>query len=224
MMELKVCGVVNEHELLELDRLGVDYAGLWFHIPKGKYELSKERFKVLSHTDVKNVRCIGVTMDGDAGRIVDFILDANLCALQLHGFQLPTVISTLRGQLDGAVEIIKVLHIREEQCLEQPFIDRYIEAGTDAFILDCFISRDKIGSTGQRASLNIITKLIDQLGSNKVFIAGGLDEEAISGLHAYSGLRGVDVDTGARKQGRISTQLVQALARSAQWNNKEELR
>lgn len=224
MMVLKICGVVDERELLMLDRLGVDYAGLWFHIPKGKYELDKERFKALSHVEVQNARCVGVTMEGNAERIAEFIAGTNLSALQLHGFQLPAVVSELRERYKGTVEILKVLHLSGEKCLEEAFLERYIEAGTDAFILDCFVDRDQIGSTGQRASLNVVSRLVEQLGPSKVFVAGGLNEQAIIDLHAFSGLRGVDVDTAARKQGRIAEESVQALVRSTRRGDSEGLR
>src|ERR671916_484166 len=53
-MQIKICGTTEPSELHMLDRAGIDYAGLWFHVPLGRYSLDKRRlddglepFKVL---------------------------------------------------------------------------------------------------------------------------------------------------------------------------------
>ncbi|MGR9107335.1 MAG: hypothetical protein ACU843_10450, partial [Gammaproteobacteria bacterium] len=52
-IQVKICGAINPIELTLLDRIGVDYAGIWFNVPQGKYALEKDRFVQLARTPVE---------------------------------------------------------------------------------------------------------------------------------------------------------------------------
>jgi phosphoribosylanthranilate isomerase len=214
-VQLKVCGVVSELELAVLDELAVDFAGLWFHIPNASHELDRRRFFELCAAQCSHVRCVGVTTESDPEVVVAFVRGARLAAVQLQGFALPGALRQLRRSLAADVELFKVLHVREGVCLEATLLEAYVGSGADAFVIDCFASRLEIGSTGQRVSMHALAPILERLGSERVFVAGGVNAENMNEIVSRFAIRGVDVDSAARSAGRLDRVRVQALARAA---------
>lgn len=214
-LELKVCGVTSAQELHMLDRLGVDYAGLWFQVPSGRHELDPDRFFALAHTPRRALRCVGVTTERDPEAIVGWVERSGVAAVQLHGFQMPATVSWLKRRLRAEVEVWKVLHAQQGRCLEGALLPVYAACGADAFILDSFVSREQPGSTGKRVPLEAVVEVAEAVGGAKLFLAGGMDAAAIRTVGPLVRLRGVDIDTAAREQcclhpGRVAS-LVQAV-------------
>jgi phosphoribosylanthranilate isomerase len=218
-MKLKICGVTDKEIVHKLDKIGVDYVGLWFNVQRGEYELDIDTFKSISSEKTKDLKLIGVTLDNDYKRITQYIKHTNIQGIQLHGFQMPGVINKLKKSVSHDIKLIKVLHIQNEVCIEYQYIDRYISAGVDLFILDTYISKNKIGSTGVKYSLEKIDSLIKYIGESNIILAGGMDSESINTLYEYKNLHGVDIDTAARSKGSISVHKVKKLVESVNMNN-----
>jgi phosphoribosylanthranilate isomerase len=214
-IQVKICGITDPVELEMLNRTGVDYAGIWFNVPAGKYSLNKTRFVNLARTPVDRLKCIGVTTESDPEIIQDFVLESGISGVQLHGFQLPLEVSTIKRRLGEEVFLLKVLHIQHGKCLEKPLLREYQRCGADAFILDNFISRTQSGSTGQRIPADNVEMLVDIFGPNRVFVAGGLDAQGVSDLRLDFPFRGVDIDTGARIDSCIDSHLVMRIVQAA---------
>ncbi len=212
-IQIKICGAIDSAELALLDQVGVDYAGIWFNVPEGKYSLSKPSFVNLARTPVERLKCIGVTTESDPEIIRDFAVESGIAGIQLHGFQLPLEVSAIKRRLGDTVFLLKVLHIQKGKCLEKPLLKEYQRCGADAFVLDNFISRTQSGSTGQRIPAETVASLVDILGPDRIFLAGGLDEQGIRDLR-YP-LRGVDIDTGARINSHIDNSLVTRIVQAA---------
>jgi phosphoribosylanthranilate isomerase len=218
-MKLKICGVTEKEMIQKLDKIGIDYVGLWFNVQRGKYELDIDMFKNISSTKTENIKLIAVTLDNDYERIKQYVKYTNIQGIQLHGFQLPGVINKLKNSVSKKIKIIKVLHIKNEKCMEYQYIDRYISAGVDLFILDTYISKNKIGSTGIKYSLETIDSLIKKIGESNIILAGGMDSQSIMNLYPYKNIHGVDIDTAARSNGRISVTKVKKLLETVNMNN-----
>lgn len=214
-IQVKICGTTNPCELSMLDQIGVDYAGLWFNVPRGRYTLPKREFVELAHTPVNNLQCIGVTTESNPDVVSEFVRESGVTGIQLHGFQLPKEVRSIKRRVGDRVTLLKVLHIQKGKCLEKPLLREYSCCGADAFILDNFVSRERSGSTGQRIPTAIVTELIDVFGMERVFLAGGMDAQGIRHLRSSIPLRGVDIDTGARIQSRIDDQLVMGIMSAA---------
>ncbi|GAB2713727.1 hypothetical protein [Kitasatospora kifunensis] len=71
--------------------------------------------------------------------------------VQLHAYQPPALVRTLRTAIGPEVTLVKVLHLREGRCLEGPPVPAYGRAGTDPFLLDAVTEDGRIGSTGRQA-------------------------------------------------------------------------
>lgn len=95
-MKLKVCGMTKYDQLLQLDQLGVDFAGLIF------YEKSK-RFvgnKLENHTsDVRElqIKKVGVFVNADVQTIQQAVEDFDLSFAQLHGDESPAFCEQVNG-------------------------------------------------------------------------------------------------------------------------------
>lgn len=214
-IEVKICGITDASELRMLDLIGADYAGIWFNVPDGKYNLNLERFTKLARTPVSQLECIGVTTERSPSIINEFVQASGIAGVQLHGFLLPSEITAIRRRLDERVMLLKVLHIQNGRCLEMSLLKQFEQCGADAFILDNFISRECAGSTGQRIPLETVETLVDILGAERVFLAGGLAAQDILQLRQIMPVRGVDIDTGARDRTIIDSRLVQEIVSAA---------
>lgn len=218
--QVKICGVVHARDLNMLDRMGVDYAGLWFNMPQGKYNLKKHEFVELARTPLNKLQCIGVTTESNLEEIAEFARESAVSGIQLHGFQLPREVLAVKRRLGESIDVLKVLHIRNGECLENALLKEYGRCGADAFILDNYISRECSGSTGKRIPAETVSRLAEVFGTHRLFLAGGQNEQGIREMHANMPLRGVDIDTGARHNSRIDYQLVRNIVSAARSANR----
>lgn len=214
-MQVKICGTTEPADLRILDRAGVDYAGLWFNIPGGKYSLDRKRFLDLARMPLRHVRQVGVTTENDPDVIAKFIQGSGISGIQLHGFHLPKQVQSIKRRLDDGIELFKVLHVQRGKCLEKPLLRQYAGCGADGFILDSFVSRQQPGSTGERVPRSAVAEVTHVLDTERLFLAGGIDDAAIRSLRSSVPLRGVDIDSGSRVSCRIDAQRVHAIVTAA---------
>lgn len=201
---VKVCGVTHINEVNLLDELQVEFAGLWCGIAKGRYTLDHHRLTRLTGTPTRNIKFILVTIE-DSMRFFDKCIKSGpIYGIQLHGFQLPSVVKQLKTAFGQKYKILKVLHIKDMRCIEEALIDRYLAAGVDFLVLDRFVDPLRIGSTGIPLEKGFLKTFVDQrVAAKKIMIAGGINENNISTIcRAYQPF-GVDIDSAARKDGVI---------------------
>ncbi|BFM17472.1 phosphoribosylanthranilate isomerase [Maricurvus nonylphenolicus] len=213
--KVKICGVTQAEVIKHLDNLGVSYAGLWHGIPEGKYNLSLAELTALTSIPVQNVSFTMVTLNSELDFLSQAIELAHINAIQFHGFTLPSVIEKIKHQYGHSIEILKVIHIKDNQCLEGGFIQRYIDAGCDALILDSYQDNTRIGSTGIRLEQHVITDFVSTWGNQiSIMIAGGLSENTIPELITSTMPFGIDIDSAARHNGIINRERVTAIMTS----------
>jgi phosphoribosylanthranilate isomerase len=107
------------------------------------------------------------------------------------------------------------LHVQQGRCLEERLIGAYLGAGVDAFVVDSFTSRDVAGSTGQRYDPTLLARLSARYPTAQWLCAGGLAAEHLPELaQQLPCLAGVDIDSGARVDGRIDATRVRRLVRN----------
>ena len=202
-MKVKICGLLQKDEIDTLDKLGVDYGGVWFGIPEGKYNLSDAEARSLLKVKTKKLSLVPVTFKNNFEEICAVIRNTQAKAIQLHGFQLPALIKKIKQEFRDALKIMKVLHIRNLECLESDLIARYKEAGVDYFILDSYLSKKEIGSTGRPIDDSVLTEFVPVIQNNKTIIAGGISEKNIGWISEKINPYGVDIDSSVRTGDRI---------------------
>lgn len=208
-LKVKICGVTREVELNFLDRLGVSYAGLWYGIYDGKYNLDIDQFTELSSIPTEQLKKIMVTMLSDVDDILKPLKNCKIHGIQLHGFQLPSMVKRLTTLCGPDVQILKVLHINKGVCLEENLIERYLESGVTAFVLDNYENRGSIGSTGIPVNMDYLDWYNKKWKPvTNSMLAGGLSANNINKICRRYKPDAIDIDSAARFRGVINRRRV----------------
>lgn len=201
---VKICGATQPTDIDLLSGAGVDLVGLWHGVPGGHAELDAGRLATLTQAvATTRLRPVLVTVQTTAAAIRQVMSAARLSWVQLHGYQTPGTVRALKTA-SGDLRVIKVLHVRDGDCLEQPLIRAYERAGADYFLLDSVAEDGKLGSTAQALDVAVVLALADLI-SRPFLLAGGIAADRATQLREVSShprFLGVDVDTGARGSNR----------------------
>ena len=104
-----------------------------------------------------------------AGRI------ARVHWVQLHGYQTPGFVRAVKG-IAPDVRVIKVLHVRGDECIEEPLIGVVREGGRGRLPLRRGGEDGRVGSTGQTLDAEVVASLADRL-TRPFLLAGGISAE-----------------------------------------------
>jgi phosphoribosylanthranilate isomerase len=209
-MRIKICGVTSASELALLDRHRVDFAGLWWKVPRGAHNVSTEDLLNIAMTAPRYTRPMLVTLGAPLDAAIDVLLQTGIRVMQLHGFELPGAVGRLKAAIPD-LKVFKTLHVRGGRCLEQTMIKAYRDVGVDVFIADTFLSRNTLGSTGIAVPETALEWLLAATEDTPVMLAGGVNTQRIAVLKERPGLWGVDIDSAARVCGRINAQAIAEL-------------
>jgi phosphoribosylanthranilate isomerase len=218
---LKVCGLTEQLEVDALAAHSVDFAGLWYGVPGGPADLELGRWvELATATAGEGIEPVLVTFSKDAEFLTGALRAAPVKWVQLHGYQTPGLVRALKREVPD-VRVLKVLHVRGQDCVEAPLIGSYEKAGVDVFLFDAVAADGKVGSTGETLDVDFVLTVAEKL-SRPFLIAGGIspdNRERHEALIAHPLYLGVDVDTNARDaDGRIAADNVGAI--SATWKGR----
>ncbi|MBA2250152.1 MAG: phosphoribosylanthranilate isomerase [Chitinophagaceae bacterium] len=187
-MKLKVCGITKAAQLIQLDNIGIDYAGLIFYDRSVRYVLDK-----LKSTEVQplNLRLkkVGVFVNASEEDIMTQAELYGLDMVQLHGDETPAFCEHISNQ----VKVIKAFRItnRNEQNID--WMIRPYEECCDFYLFDTN-RKGAYGGTGEKFEWEILKK-------NKInkqfFLSGGIGLADIERINAFEHpfLYAVDVNS-----------------------------
>lgn len=205
-MYVKICGATSLADIDLLAGLGVDYVGIWY-ATGGRCDVDLATLARLCEYAAGRLHPVLVTLTSDPEVLATAVRAAGTGWVQLHGYQPPSSVRRLKA---AGVSVIKALHVRGEQCLEQGLVASYERVGVDLFLLDTLTDDGRVGSTGQRLDPVVVARLAAGLG-RPFLLAGGVTADR-SGLDETPRLCGVDVDSGARgPDGRLCPERVAAI-------------
>ncbi len=208
-MHIKICGITGPDEIQLLDDLGVNFAGLWSGVPEGMRNLSLKQIVSLARRPRHCLKLVLVTLHHALPIMETLVESGGFDGIQLHGFQSPSVVQRIREAFGHTIRIFKVLHVQGTTCVESNLVERYIQAGVDHFILDTFEDRHHIGSTGIALNEIFLRRFIPhRLAADKIMLAGGIDHCNIGRICRDYHPFGVDIDSAARRHGKINKQCV----------------
>jgi phosphoribosylanthranilate isomerase len=216
-MHVKICGATRVEDVELLARAGADFVGLWHGVPRGHAELSLAALAGLASAAraTGRLRPMLVTLESVVDRLCQVITRSRIRWVQLHGYQQPGLVRTLKATCPG-VTVVKVLHVRDGACVERPLVPAYERAGVDVFLLDVLTADGRIGSTAQTIDPRAVTALAERI-SRPVMLAGGLtahNATRFDGLRGHPRFFGIDVDSGTRSpDGRIDAERVVSIRR-----------
>jgi len=215
---VKVCGVTEPSEIDVLASQPVDFVGLWYGVPGGPSDLPLDRWRefVGAAAATERLNPVMVTFLKDADALTEAVETSDCRWVQLHGYQTPGLVRAVKGISDD-VRVLKVLHVREGECVESRLIGGYEKAGVDVFLFDAVSADGRVGSTGETLDAGLVASLAEGL-ERPFLLAGGIsaenrgDYDAVAG---ESGFLGIDVDTNARgEDGKVSAEKVEAICRA----------
>lgn len=215
---MKVCGVTEPAEIDVLAAQPVDFAGLWYGVPGGPSDLSLDEWREFGAAAVATPRLtpVMVTFLKDIEALREAIETSDVRVVQLHGYQTPGLVRKVK-EISNDVRVLKVLHVREGECVESRLISGYEKAGVDVFLFDAVSADGRIGSTGETLDAGLVATLAEDL-ERPFLLAGGIsasnrdDYDAVVADHRFLG---IDVDTNARgADGKIAAENVEAICRA----------
>ncbi len=215
---LKVCGITEPGEIAILADEAVDFVGLWYGVPGGPADLPLDEWRglVAATAAAGQLAPVLVTFMKDVKVLGEALEASPVHWVQLHGYQTPGLVRALK-RIAPDVRVIKVLHVRGEDCVEGPLIGSYEKAGVDVFLFDAVSEDGRVGSTGQTLDVDYAGSLAD-LVSRPFLLAGGISAENRSeyaSLVAHPRFLGIDVDTNARgPDGKVASANVEAISRA----------
>jgi phosphoribosylanthranilate isomerase len=221
---IKVCGITSESELDVLASRQVDFVGLWWGVPGGPHDLERDRWRELAGAAAatQGPAPVLVTFAKDADALRETLEGSPAHWIQLHGYPTPGTVRKVKA-IAPDVRVIKVMHIRGGECVEESLIGSYEKAGVDVFLFDVVTEDGRVGSTGQALDPAIVAPLADKL-SRPFLLAGGIsadNRDQYAALAAHPLFLGIDVDTNARgSDGKVSDDNVEAISRT--WRERPE--
>jgi phosphoribosylanthranilate isomerase len=203
-MNIKVCGITQLKQLQQLDKLGIDFAGLIFHGGSPRFVGDKLVAAEVKAEDF-DLKKVGVFVNEGYDNILKTVKAYGLDVVQLHGEESPE----LCGRLSAHVEVIKVLHIEagQEAALDER-LATYDEV-CDYYLFDTALPGGAKGGTGKQFNWKALT------GSDiekPFFISGGIGPDDAAKLKKlkHPDLYGVDINSRFEKEPGVKD-LVQVL-------------
>lgn len=216
-MLLKVCGATSTDEVTALAAAGADLVGLWHGVPGGHAELALDQLTDLAAAAAGGPRPVLVTLSADPAAVLHALAHSGIRRVQLHGYQPPSMVRTLKAAHD--LVVVKVLHVLDGECQERGLIPAYTRAGVDVFLLDTATSDGRLGSTARSIDPTVAARLADDIPA-PVMLAGGLSVENAARFRPvvrHPRFHGIDVDGGARgEDGRFDPRRIAGLRQAWQ--------
>ena len=211
-MNLKICGATSVREINLLDSVGVKFVGLWTSISGHQRNLNDDNFAKLA-TRCRRVKPVAVCVKPDVEHVAQLCESTGVEWVQLHGFGPPRQVTEFK---ERGLKVIKTLHVTDTgQCPEIRWLDAYDKAGTNVFLIDRFVDRQAIGSTGQSLPSNVLRKTVERLSGQHIWLGGGLNINNLEDTFDYPEIDVIDIDNAARTGSIIGVRAI-ALQRSLQ--------
>ena len=160
---IKVCGITEPAELDLLAARGIDLVGLWWGVPGGPHDMERDAWAALARaaTAIGTLAPVLVTFAKDPEQLGATLDAAPVKWIQLHGYPTPGTVRKVKALADD-LGVIKVLHVKGGQCVEESLIGSYEKAGVDVFLFDVVSDDGRVGSTGQALDPDVVAPLVEK--------------------------------------------------------------
>ena len=175
-MKIKVCGITTAAQLLELDAIGVDYAGLIFYRQSSRYMLDKIMTTELADLPLQ-LQKVGVFVNAPEEEIISQVELYGLDLVQLHGDETPVFCK----HISNTVSVIKAFRITQHNDQNIDWMIRPYEEHCDYYLFDTN-RKGAYGGTGEKFNWSL-------LNNNKInkpfFLSGGIGLNDLEKLQAF---------------------------------------
>lgn len=174
-MRIKVCGMTSADQVLQLDEMGVEFAGFIFYPKSPRYA-----FRSMSRPEIKKIKGkginkVGVFVNSPVEEVLKTVDDCGLYLVQLHGDETPKYCEKIADY----VTVVKAFRLREEDNVLWKVKD-YQEIA-DMFLFDT--EGAGYGGTGKKFNWDVLKGL----NINKpFFLSGGIQPEDVGLLQDFA--------------------------------------
>lgn len=179
---VKICGIANEHDLVEVAALKPDALGfvLWPKSPRGVKP--DDLIRWLPRVSTRALK-VGVFVDPDPREALRIARQAGLDVIQIHGDTIPDAFDA------GPLKLWKAVHADRMR-----LHDAGLRARVDAYVADTY-SKEAPGGTGRVGNWEAVRALV-QSTATPVLLAGGLNPDNVRDALRAVNPWGVDVSSG----------------------------
>jgi phosphoribosylanthranilate isomerase len=174
-MKVKVCGITSVEQMLSLEQLGVDYAGLIFYDRSPRYVGSRQFLpSALENTNSK-IKKIGVFVNAGEDEILKAVDEWNLEMVQLHGEESPVFCE----RISNHVKTIKAFRVDSAMSLAYKIAP--YQNSVEYFLFDAM--GQQYGGTGNKFNWELLVAAnIDK----PFFLSGGIAADDVELVNAFS--------------------------------------
>lgn len=176
---IKVCGMREEQNISDLEKLDIDWMGMIFWSGSKRY-VSRPPSRL-----PQRVKKVGVFVDASLDDIRQHVSDYQLDIIQLHGHETPAFLEALKP-----LTLIKVFNIADASDLEKT---KAYEGIADYFLFD---TKGKIvGGNGEKFDWTVLTAYE---GATPFLLSGGIGPDDVQKVKQFHHQKCIGIDLNSR--------------------------
>jgi phosphoribosylanthranilate isomerase len=162
-MRIKVCGMTSTEQVIQLDEMGVEFAGFIFYPKSPRYI-----YRFMPRPEIKKIRGkginkVGVFVNATVEEVLEAVDDCGLYLVQLHGDETPKFCEKIANY----VTVVKAFRLREDDNVLWKVKD-YMDIA-DMFLFDT--EGAGYGGNGRKFDWNVLKGLNIR---KPFFLSGGI--------------------------------------------------
>ena len=171
-MRVKVCGITQVRQALQIREAGADFGGFIFYPPSARYV-----YKCMSAAQIKKLRDInkvGVFVNADIDTVLRTVDECGLYLVQLHGDESPRYCE----KISQYITVVKAFRVQPDDNIAWKIKDYYDVA--DMYLFDT--ESTNFGGTGKKFDW----QLLKDVNINKpFFLSGGIAPEDVETIKTF---------------------------------------
>ena len=173
-MRIKVCGMTSTEQVLQLDEMGVEFAGFIFYPKSPRYVCKHMSMPDIKKIKGRGINKVGVFVNAPIEEVLQTVDDCGLYLVQLHGDETPKYCEKIADY----VTVVKAFRLREADNILWKIKD-YQEIA-DMFLFDT--EGAGYGGTGRKFDW----KMLQALSIGKpYFLSGGIEPDDTEKLKEF---------------------------------------
>ncbi len=173
-MRAKVCGLNSIQQMMELDQMGVEFAGFIFYPKSPRYVLKTCSRLELKKAKGATINKVGVFVNEEPDQLLTLVDECGLYLVQLHGDETPRYCEKIADY----ISVIKAFRLRDDDDVLWKIKD--YQDIVDMFLFDT--AGAEYGGTGKRFNWDILFSL----NVNKpFFLSGGIGPDDLEALQSF---------------------------------------
>ena len=174
-MRIKVCGMTSTEQVLQLDEMGVEFAGFIFYPKSPRYVYRFMPRPEIKKLKGKGINKVGVFVNAPVEEVLQTVDDCGLYLVQLHGDETPKYCEKIANY----VTVVKAFRLREEDNI--PWKIKDYQDIADMFLFDT--EGAGYGGTGRKFNWELLKGL--NIGK-PFFLSGGIEPGDTDKLAAFA--------------------------------------